>query len=235
MTSNDATIDGERSDGSAGCITEIDIDPGGLFFADTMAAYDGFSGTLVPYQTTDGAAHSLLRTNSVEYGVLENRARADSTVKAVSYLRTVNGEHLYDLELLFAPECPFRRLAADQFRVLSAGGVAEKWRVLLWLESPELLELCRRSAEEADIGWDVRGVYRAGSYNPLDELTSVQRETVERALELGYFDIPRTVSMEELAAELDVTPNAVSERLRRAERRLLSALLSGSSGSATLD
>ena len=63
-----------------------------------------------------------------------------------------------------------------------------------------------------------------GGYNPLDELTPVQRETVEAALELGYFDIPRGVSMEELAAELDITPNAVSERLRRAERTLLSSL-----------
>lgn len=225
MTNGTSTVDGSAAD-SSGCVAQIDIDPGGLFFGDTMASYDGFSGILAPYQLTDGAVHALLRTNRVEYGVIEDRGRIDSTVRAVDYLRTVNGDHLYDLELLFAPKCPFHRLNPDEFHVYSAEGVDEKWRVVIRFSSPELLESCRRAAEEEGIGWTVRHVYRNGGYNPLDELTPVQRETVEAALELGYFEIPRGVSMEELAAELDITPNAVSERLRRAERKLLSSLSS---------
>lgn len=225
MTNGTSTAGGSAAN-SPGCVAQIDIDPGGLFFGDTMASYDGFSGILAPYQLQDGSVHALLRTNRVEYGVLEDRGRTDSTVRAVDYLRTVNGDHLYDLELLFAPDCPFHELNPDEFQVYSAEGVADRWRVAVRFSSPELLESCRRAAEERGIGWDVRHVYRDGGHNPLDELTPVQRETVERALELGYFDIPRGVSMEELAAELGVTPNAVSERLRRAERQLLSALAS---------
>lgn len=225
MTNGTSTANGSSAD-SPGCVAQIDIDPGGLFFGDTMASYDGFSGILAPYQLRDGTIHALLRTNRIEYGILEDRGRIDSTVKAVDYLRTVNGDHLYDLELLFASKCPFNGLNPDEFQVYSAEGVADKWRVVIRFSSPELLESCRRAAEKEGIDWVVRHVYQDGGYNPLDELTPIQRETVEKALELGYFEIPRGISMEELAAELDITPNAVSERLRRAERKLLSSLSS---------
>lgn len=221
-----ATADDDRSDDGFDCIAGIDVSTDGLFFADTVAAYDGFSGILSPYQVDDGIFHSLLRTDSVEYGVLKNRARVDSTVRSVNYLRTVNGDHLYNLELRFGSKSPLRRLDPDEFQLFDARGTSERWRVLLWLSSIEPLDACRRTAEREGIDWEIRDVYWKGSHDPLDELTPVQRETVEAAFELGYFDIPRTVSMKELAAELDVTPNAVSERLRRAERRMFSALLS---------
>lgn len=62
---------------------------------------------------------------------------------------------------------------------------------------------------------------RSGS--PVGDLTEKQRETVAVALERGYFEIPRQVSLKELAADLGVTHQALSERLRRAEQALLRA------------
>ncbi|WP_439027856.1 helix-turn-helix domain-containing protein [Haloarchaeobius sp. DT45] len=49
-----------------------------------------------------------------------------------------------------------------------------------------------------------------------DPLTQVQRQTLWLAYERGYFNIPRDTSLCELADELDVSSQAVSERLRRA-------------------
>jgi predicted DNA binding protein len=37
---------------------------------------------------------------------------------------------------------------------------------------------------------------------------------------MGYFDVPRTASAEEIADELDIAQSTLSERLRVAERRL---------------
>lgn len=47
------------------------------------------------------------------------------------------------------------------------------------------------------------------------ELTSKQREALCRALDAGYFEIPRRISLIELANEFDITDTAMSERLRR--------------------
>ena len=56
-------------------------------------------------------------------------------------------------------------------------------------------------------------------------LTPEQRETLRLAYERGYFDIPRGVTTTELAEELGVSDQAVSERLRRGYARLVEATL----------
>ena len=64
---------------------------------------------------------------------------------------------------------------------------------------------------------------------PSHRLTDRQREVVETALELGYFEWPRDVKSEELAAELGVGRSTLLEHLRKAESKLLTAALEGGS------
>ena len=54
-----------------------------------------------------------------------------------------------------------------------------------------------------------------------DELSEVEQETLEAAHEAGYFDNPRTTSLEVLAEEFGVSSSAVSKNLRRAQRKLV--------------
>jgi len=63
----------------------------------------------------------------------------------------------------------------------------------------------------------VRGGVRAA-------LTARQREVLDAAVERGYYDIPRRVSVEELAAELDCSQSTVSEHLRKVESRVMNRL-----------
>lgn len=51
-------------------------------------------------------------------------------------------------------------------------------------------------------------------------LTDSQRRSIELAVDRGYYQVPREVSLQELAREMDITHQALSERLRRAEKRL---------------
>ena len=52
-------------------------------------------------------------------------------------------------------------------------------------------------------------------------LTDRQREAVETALELGYYDVPRTASHGAVAEELDCAPSTAAEHLRKAESAVL--------------
>ncbi|WP_049915647.1 helix-turn-helix domain-containing protein [Natrialba taiwanensis] len=52
-------------------------------------------------------------------------------------------------------------------------------------------------------------------------LTDRQCEVVETAVELGYYDIPRSTSQEDIAAELGCAPSTIAEHLRKAEARIL--------------
>ncbi len=71
---------------------------------------------------------------------------------------------------------------------------------------------------------------KLGSYEPegerlLTRLTDRQREIAEIAVEMGYYDTPRQVTYDDIAAEVDVAPGTVGEILRKVESRLLNALL----------
>jgi DNA-binding CsgD family transcriptional regulator len=66
-----------------------------------------------------------------------------------------------------------------------------------------------------------------GEDGALDALTDRQREVVETAYEMGFYDVPREVSTEAIAAELGVDSSTVAEHLQRAERNLLGEQLAG--------
>lgn len=65
-----------------------------------------------------------------------------------------------------------------------------------------------------------------GRMQPLDELTDRQREVLQTAFEMGYYEVPREISTEDIATELDVDPSTVAEHLQRAERNLMAHHLS---------
>ncbi|WP_254831259.1 helix-turn-helix domain-containing protein [Haloglomus salinum] len=60
---------------------------------------------------------------------------------------------------------------------------------------------------------------------PGDGLTDRQHEALRIAYELGYFEIPRQASLEDIAEELNLSPSSVSERLRRAQTQLIEETL----------
>jgi predicted DNA binding protein len=61
--------------------------------------------------------------------------------------------------------------------------------------------------------------------SPLGQLTEKQRKVLTRAFERGYYDVPRRISSEDLAKELRIREPTLVMHRRKAERRLLGAIL----------
>ena len=53
------------------------------------------------------------------------------------------------------------------------------------------------------------------------DLTTRQEQIVKMALELGYFEFPKKIRLEELSERLGISPGTLSEILRRAEKHIL--------------
>lgn len=68
------------------------------------------------------------------------------------------------------------------------------------------------------------GAYE-GDDDPTDVLTDRQQEVVQTAFDMGYYEVPRDVSTEQVAAELGLDGSTVAEHLQRAERNVLSQVL----------
>jgi len=64
--------------------------------------------------------------------------------------------------------------------------------------------------------------------SPLRVLTEKQRRVLTTAFDLGYYDVPRKTSSDELARRLGITNQAFVMHRRKAERRLLSQLIAQS-------
>ena len=62
--------------------------------------------------------------------------------------------------------------------------------------------------------------------SPMGRLTGKQRRVLITAFRLGYFDVPRRITSEELAKKLDLVKSTLSAHVRKAERRLLTEMLS---------
>jgi predicted DNA binding protein len=64
-------------------------------------------------------------------------------------------------------------------------------------------------------------VAEISTVSSLPGLTSRQERILKTAMELGFYDFPRKVTNEELAAKLGVKPSTLSEIVRRAERKVV--------------
>ncbi|WP_433627586.1 helix-turn-helix domain-containing protein [Halomicrococcus sp. NG-SE-24] len=56
-------------------------------------------------------------------------------------------------------------------------------------------------------------------------LSERQREAIETAFELGYYEIPREASHTDIAAAIDCAPSTAAEHLRKAESKLVSSMV----------
>jgi DNA-binding NarL/FixJ family response regulator len=90
-------------------------------------------------------------------------------------------------------------------------------------------EMLRQAVEELPDG--VRfSIEQVGEYSPdshdiLSVLTERQLEVFRTAVELGYYEIPRRATHQDIADHLDCAPSTVDEHLRKAESRVLSTLV----------
>lgn len=110
--------------------------------------------------------------------------------------------------------------------VLQAGGSASAWEFELRFDSQSEISKFQRKCTEKDISISVERVVTKSVIDPPGEkLTAPQRETMELALQEGYFDVPRRTTMVELAEELGISDQAVSARIRRATKKLSQNLL----------
>jgi hypothetical protein len=69
-----------------------------------------------------------------------------------------------------------------------------------------------------------------GDYNPETEqlfsaLTPRQQEILEAAVEMGYYEVPRETTHEEIAEVVGVSAGTVGEHLRKVEGKVLSSLV----------
>lgn len=150
----------------------------------------------------------------------------DPTVGEVTKLAELDGEVLYRMEWVRQVELVLQMMLNSSGTVLDAYGNSERWRLRIFYPDREELSATNEFCEEHDLPFDVRRVRDMDS-EPASRygLTNEQYESLKRAWEAGYFDVPRETGIEELAEELGISHQALSERLRRGHNTLVENML----------
>lgn len=142
--------------------------------------------------------------------------RDDPDVTGVTVLDEIDDETLVRLEWVPDTSDLIDLLVESMAVLVEAVGSGESWSLRLRFPDRERLGAFYRRCLEHDIHLSVESVFETGlggSEGPA--LTDLQWETLRIGFELGYFDVPREVTLVELADELRISDTAASQRLRR--------------------
>lgn len=100
--------------------------------------------------------------------------------------------------------------------LLQAHAQTDEWWLKFRFPSRRLIHRFHSFYQAKDI--DLRIIRMYALKNPKlakYDLTQKQYEALRRAFEEGYFEIPRQITLQELANDFDISQKALSERLRR--------------------
>ncbi|WP_306055287.1 helix-turn-helix domain-containing protein [Natronococcus wangiae] len=116
----------------------------------------------------------------------------------------------------------FQDIEVCDGQILRAVCQDDHWEFSVRFPDHENLSAFRERCERDDVAVHVHRIYHGTDPgdDPRFGLTTLQREALALAVERGYYDIPRRCSTAELAAELGISSQAMTERLRRAVANL---------------
>jgi len=104
--------------------------------------------------------------------------------------------------------------------------VIDRGLLLSLVGSQEATRNVLRNQKQAGV---VPELHRLGDYDggeqTLETLTDRQLEVLQTAYEMGFYDVPREVTVADVAEEIGLDGGTVSEHLQRAERNILSQQL----------
>jgi hypothetical protein len=153
--------------------------------------------------------------------------REEPLVASLRVVDTLEDQRLYRVEWTDVMTDLGRIIRSADATVLEASGQRDAWRFELRFPSHEEVRSFQADCNDYDISLELQ---RLHSLTELDadgkyDLTAEQRDTLLTALEHGYFEEPRGITLEELAELQGLSPTAVSGRMRRAEAKLIARTL----------
>jgi predicted DNA binding protein len=147
----------------------------------------------------------------------------DRFVEDFVRLDRVGSEALYRIEWTETEHGLLNGIQEAQAAIMEAEG-SDKWGFRLRFLSHERLATFHDYCLENDLEIELGRVFTPSTPTPsqdMYDLTPAQREALTLAVDRGYFCSPREVSLSELATELSISKQAVSQRIRRANEKVL--------------
>jgi predicted DNA binding protein len=147
----------------------------------------------------------------------------DITVTDAVVLEKGNGKRFYRVRWQEQVRGVLYALSGEVASVVSATYNGEAWSLRTLFADRETLSEFHHYCATYDVDMELDRLYDRSNPRSFGkyEVTSEQEQALTAALEAGFFDVPRQVTLAELADELDISEQAVSARIRRGSANLI--------------
>ena len=162
-----------------------------------------------------------------DHAAFEDAFRDDESVKNTAVIDEVSGARLYRAEWTENVETIIYAYVELGATLMQAVGKAEDWELRMRFDGQDALSDFQKYCDENDISFELNRTQE--QEQPMAsaqyDLTPTQRETLVTALEAGYYEVPRAVTMRELADEMGIAQQTLSNRFRAAYKNLVTSTL----------
>lgn len=183
------------------------------------------------------AAHSTMWTMPClwvahdEFGEVDDALAADPSVETLVETEEFDREKFYQLEWTDEVIDRVNTYIDKEGSILRAEATTEGWEVRIRFANRDQFDTFRDTLSQQGHSFTLLDLTEPGSpRQSFGELTPDQRDALVAAHAAGYFTVPRETTIQELAEELDMSHQSLSELLRRGMEKLVDGMLTTSHG-----
>lgn len=209
-------------------LVEAAVPAGQFALQETLQRHPGTEFEIV--RVASGRAEdpmALLWASTVEEASLPDAVARDPTTEEVEVLSELEDEYLFRVEWSPRTRVVAHVLLAESAAVLAAVGKDDAWRFRVLFQRSESVPLPTEFRAKYGVDVEFERIYELSGRGRRGQLglTEAQYDTILNAHEMGYYAIPRGANLEELARQMDISHQALSERLRRGHETLVASVL----------
>lgn len=208
-------------------IATFSIDPDGFALAHAL---DEAPGTAVEAERI--AAHSrhwvmpCLWATGDDIDDFESALAEDPSVDEVIERTRVDDEVFYQVNWSADVKRHVDAALDMEATILNAEVENGEWNLRVRFATRDQFERFREYLREQGLTFRLRNLTESSSpRQEMGGLTAAQRDALVAAVEMGFYDVPRSTTLEAVAGSLGISAQAASERLRRGTSRMVENVL----------
>ncbi|MFC5367153.1 helix-turn-helix domain-containing protein [Salinirubrum litoreum] len=169
--------------------------------------------SLTPYFIVSGVSNTAF----------EAAASSDESIDALQQILDAEMGTMYRAVWGDRVEALVQEYTNEGTSILKAMGTADGWVLRIRFDGHALIGKFTSHLRDRGFSFDLVRLHEMSYAQTGSQfgLTPKQQEALVTAWQMGFFDLPRETSMVAVAEELDITPQSLSDRLRRAQNTLI--------------
>ncbi|WP_254546535.1 helix-turn-helix domain-containing protein [Halomarina pelagica] len=173
-------------------------------------------------ETGEDIVMPLMWARGADHETMREAIEEDPSVDNLALLADFDSESLYQMDWVDQVQLVIHMVTNSRATVMDARSAGQCWEFRIMYPTRESLSKTNDFCQENDLSFEVRSIQdMGGEPATLYGLTDEQYRALTLACERGYYDVPKRVELNDLAEEIGLSHQALSERLRRGNRALI--------------